>query len=330
MREVTVLAAGGTIASVEGGAGGPGAAPRLDAAALVAGLPGDVRVQARSVLTVPGPQLTNDDALALARVAAEETDRGRGVVITSGTDTIEEVAVLCDALIGEGAPVVVTGAMRTADAPGAEGPANVRDAVAAAASPVTEGAGALVCFGGELHAARAVRKVDSTAPHAFASPRSGPVGRVSEGVADLMSLPRRGPRLPVPASIDLAVPIVPTWLGDDGALLRAAAATGPARLVLVALGGGHLPPRALAALRALGGAVPVALAVRPERGQLLRTTYGFEGSERDVLAAGVIDAAELAPPAARMLLLAALANGLSGDPLRAVFRVGASAAVSPV
>ena len=322
MREVTVLAAGGTISSFEGASGGPGASPGLDARALVDALPPGIAVEARSVLTVPGPQLTNDDALTLARAATEETDRGRGVVLTTGTDTLEEVAVLCDAVAGDGPPVVVTGAIRTADAPGADGPANLLDAIATAASPATEGAGALVCFAGELHAARAVRKVDSTAPHAFGSPRGGPVGRVAEGRVNLATRPLRGPRVPLPTALDLAVPIVGTWLGDDGTLLRAGLDAGPDGLVLVGLGAGHVPPRVLAVLREAPPELPVALTLRPERGHLLRATYGFEGSERDVLACGVLEAPALSPPAARMLLLAGLGAGCSRDELQALLHPG--------
>jgi L-asparaginase len=328
MREVTVLAAGGTISSFEGASGGPGASPGLDARALVDTLPVGIAVEARSVLTVPGPQLTNDDALALAAAAVDETERGRGVVLTTGTDTLEEVAVLCDAFVGADAPIVVTGAIRTADAPGADGPANLLDAIAAAASPLTSGAGALVCFAGELHAARAARKVDSTGPAAFGSPRGGPLGRVAEGLVDLPARPLRGPRLPVPGSLDLRVPIVGTWLGDDGDLLRAALAGTPDGLVLVALGAGHLPPRVLAALRDAPADLPIALVLRPERGHLLRGTYGFEGSERDVLAAGVLEAPALSAPAARMLLLAGLAAGTTRDALQELLAPGASASVS--
>jgi L-asparaginase len=326
VREVTVLAAGGTISSVEGASGEPGATPALDAAALVAALPGALSVEARTLRSVNGPQLTNDDALALARAAVAETERGRGVVLTSGTDTIEEVAVLCDALASPDPahpPIVVTGAIRPADAPGADGPANILDAIVAAASPHTAGFGGLVCFAGELHAARSVRKVDSTAPQAFASPRSGPIARIAEGAIEVFARPVRGPQLPIPETLELRIPIVTTWLGDDGGLLRAALATGPDGLVLAGLGGGHLPPRTLAALRERREGLPVAFVVRPGRGHLLRSTYGFEGSERDVLATGVIEAAALSAPAARMLLLAALAGGLDGEVLRAVFRVGA-------
>src|SRR3954453_18898458 len=96
VREVTLLAAGGTISSVEGAAGRPGATPQLDAAGLVAGLP--VSVEARSIKAANGTQPRKEDAAHLAQAAARETELGRAVVVTSGTDTIEELAVLCDAL----------------------------------------------------------------------------------------------------------------------------------------------------------------------------------------------------------------------------------------
>jgi L-asparaginase len=242
-----------------------------------------------------------------------ETAAGRGVVVTSGTDTIEELAVLFDAANGDGAPIVLTGAIRPASSPGADGPANLLDAVAAAAHPATAGTGALVAFAGELHAARAVRKVDSTGPRAFGSPRGGPVGRVTEGRVELWSRPVRPVSGLAPQHLDFSVPIVGTWLGDDGALLRAALGLEPDALVVVALGAGHVPPPFLHALREAPSELPIALTVRPERGSALHATYGFEGSERDVLAAGAIDAAALAPPAARMLLLAGLGAGLDRE-----------------
>ena len=299
---VTVLSTGGTIAMA-----GPLARPALDGDALVAAVPGlaDVEdLRTRSVVELPGAHLSSADALAIARAALHETAAGRGVVITHGTDTLEETAVLCDALHGGAQPIVLTGATRPSGAPGADGPANLLAAVAAAGDPATRGLGALVCFAGELHAARAVRKVSSVSPAAFGSPANGPLGHVAEGRVRIVARPARPAALPVPDSLDGLVPIVPTFLGDDGTGLRAALRDGADAIVFVAFGAGHVSPPVLAALREAAAAMPVAVTVWPERGLLLRETYGFEGSEGDVRRSGALAAGSMSPRAARMILLA--------------------------
>jgi L-asparaginase len=302
-RAVRIISTGGTIAMA-----GERAVPALDAQALVAAVPALAaveRLEAESLRNLPGAHVTSADALAIALAAARAGDAGAGVVVTHGTDTLEETAFLCDVLYGAGPPIVFTGAIRPASASGADGPANLSDAVAVAQAPDAEGLGVVVVFAGQIHAARTVRKVDSTAPEAFGSPRSGPIGRVHEGrVAVELRPPRRPPV--VPSRLDAFVPIVPTWQGDDGALLRAAIAAGARGVVLVALGAGHVGPAVLAELRAAAAALPVVVTTRPERGAVLRATYGFEGSEADVRGAGAIAAGELSPQAARMKLLACL------------------------
>jgi L-asparaginase/Glu-tRNA(Gln) amidotransferase subunit D len=129
-RPVTVLAAGGTIAMR-----GEQAVPALDAAALVASVPALAsapELTAETVFSVPGSYLSLDDALTLAHRAAATARSGRGVVITTGTDTLEEVAVLCALVYDGSAPIVLTGANRPNSVPGADGPANLVDAVAVA------------------------------------------------------------------------------------------------------------------------------------------------------------------------------------------------------
>jgi L-asparaginase len=301
---VTLLAAGGTIAM----AGSGPVVPALDATGLVAAVPGLAVSEARTIGTAPGAQVTAAGALEIARLARDEAARGRGVVVTHGTDTLEETAYLTDLLHGGDAPIVFTGAIRPASAPGADGPANLLDAVAAAGTPDAAGLGVLVAFAGELHAARDVRKADSVSPRAFASPRLGPVGFVREGRVEIVRRLDRPAPLD-PAHLDATVRIVPTWLGDDGALLRAAA-RGADGLVAVALGAGHVPPGYLEALREVAARIPVMACVRPERGAMLRATYGFEGAEGDLRASGVVPAAELAPQHARMRLLACLGAGV--------------------
>jgi L-asparaginase len=102
---------------------------------------------------------------------------------------------------------------------------------------------------------------------------------------------------------------VPTYLGDDGAGLRAARRDGADAIVFVAFGAGHVSPPVLAALRDVAAAIPVALTVRPEHGVLAHGIYGFEGAEGDLRASGALPAAALSPQAARMILLAGLGGG---------------------
>lgn len=300
---------------------GARATPALDVEALLAGIPalaGVPGLRARGLLELPGAHLGAGDALTIARAALGETAAGRGVVITHGTDTLEETAVLCDVLHPRSEPIVLTGAIRPSSAPGADGPANLLDAVAAAGAPQCEGLGAVVVFAGELHAARAVRKVASLSPAAFGSPARGPLGTVAEGRVRLRATPRRPPTpLPVPDVLHARVPIVPTFLGDDGAGLRAALRDGADAIVFVALGAGHVAPPVLAALREVAAAVAVALTVRPEQGVLAHETYGFEGAEGDVRSSGALPAAALSPQAARMILLAGIGGGCGRDALAA-------------
>jgi L-asparaginase len=301
-RPVTVLSTGGTIAMA-----GPRARPALDGDAVVAAVPGlaDVAgLTTRSVLELPGAHVSAADALAIAQAALAEAAAGRGVVVTHGTDTMEETAVLCDVLHGGSEPIVLTGAIRPSSAAGADGPANLLDAVAAAGDEATRDLGAIVCFAGELHAARTVRKVSSVSPSAFGSPSHGPLGRVAEGRVRIAAQPARPAALPVPDALDARVAIVATYLGDDGAGLRAALRDGADAIVFVAFGAGHVAPAVLDALREAAAAVPVALTLWPERGLLLHETYGFEGCEADLRSSGALAAGSLSPRAARMVLLA--------------------------
>ncbi len=306
-RPVRLLAAGGTIAMQ-----GTRAVPALDAAQLIEQLPGlDTEIHAESVLSLPSAHLTLAQALELARLASAAAHDGEGVVITTGTDTMEELAVLCSLLYGGLAPIVLTGANRPASGAGADGPANLLDAVAVARSSHAEGLGVVVVFGGEIHDGMTVRKVDSTGPAAFDSPIGGPLGRIVDGRIWRHCTPVRPDPLQV-AELAHRVEIVTAALGDDGGLL-ATAATAADGLVVVALGAGHLPPPMLTQLRAALQRIPVILTCRPERSSMLFGTYGFDGAEQDLRESGAICAPFLSPVAARIALLCGLAAGLSRE-----------------
>jgi L-asparaginase len=176
----------------------------------------------------------------------------------------------------------------------------------------------LVVFAGEIHAARGVSKADSTAMAAFQSPRLGPLGRVAERRAGLERSVER--RAPIPVDhLHARVPILPSALGLDGAVIDAALEAGADGIVAVALGAGHLPPPFLAALRRAAERVPVITTVRPKRGAILHETYAFEGSERDLRQSGIIPAGGLTSAAARIKLLACLGAGYDRDAIAGAF-----------
>jgi L-asparaginase len=306
MRAVTVLAMGGTIAM-----SGERATPTLDVGALVKlalGPENAPELELRDIMNLPGSHVGAPEALAIAREACATARSGRGVVVTTGTDTMEELAMLTD-LVHEGEePIVFTGANRPASHRGADGPANLADAVAVAGAGSCAGLGAVIVFGGEIHAARLATKVDTTGPAAFGSPQAGPLGRVIEGTPWLSARPLRQPPT-VPDHLDARVDIVTAYLGADGRALDEAARTCDG-LVAVLLGAGHAPPAFMPALARAGMVLPVVITTRVARGGLLHDTYGFPGAERDVRATGAVPAGLLSPAAARVKLQACLGAGL--------------------
>ena len=209
--------------------------------------------------------------------------------------------MVCALTYGGEAPIVITGANRPGSAPGADGPANLLDAIILARAPAAAGLGVVVAFGGEVHAATTVRKIDSTGPAAFGSPAAGPLGRIVEGRVWLHATPRRPAPMPV-RRLDHRVATVTTGAGRRRRDARHAARTSRRR------GAGRARRRASArrrcsrALRAATERVPVLITCRPDRSSMLFSTYGFEGAERDLRASGAICVPFLSPAAARIAL----------------------------
>src|SRR3954452_22076244 len=302
-RPVRILAAGGTIAMT---GRDEGAKLALDVKALTAAVAGLEDVEAETIVNLPSAHLTPTDQLRIARAARDAAREGVGVVVTHGTDTLEETPMLCDVIHDAEAPVVFTGAIRPASAPGADGPANLVDAISVAQSEAAGGLGTLVVFGGEIHHARCARKTDTTSLTAFSSPQTGPPARVPEGPPTIWSRIPRNPPLD-PPDLDRRVLIVPTTSGDEGALARAALSTEPDGVVIGTLGAGHLTPELLDLWAQAAQRMPVVAYCRPERGVVLTGTYGYAGSEKDLRETRIIPIGFLSPQAARMKLLACLA-----------------------
>jgi len=251
-----------------------------------------------------------DIAELVTLIDSEMAAGATGIVITQGTDTIEETSFLLDLTVTRGIPVVVTGAMRHPGLPGADGPANLAAAIAVANDPTCRDLGVVVVMNDEIHAARFVRKARTGNPAAFASPACGPLGWIEEGRVRLLTRPATpSPYLSPRISPTPNVAILPISFDSGGTFLDAAASAEIAGVVVAGMGGGHTPPGLASRLKALAAMKPVVLASRTGAGEIFRNTYGYPGGEIDLIDGGLIPAGWLGPIKARILLIALLAAG---------------------
>jgi L-asparaginase len=241
-----------------------------------------------------------------------------GVVVTHGTDTLEESAYLSARSLTGGKPVVFTGAMRNASELGWDGPANLMDATRVAASPEARGYGVMAVIGARVFAGLDVTKAHTHLLDAFESPGLGPLGVVDDGrVVFRRALPPARSPL-APAAPATPVDIVSAFAGSDGRLLDASRA-GARGVVIAALGRGNIPPAMVDALDAwVTSGRPVVIASRALRGRVGHT-YGYPGGGRRLFERGALFAGSRRPQQARIDLMLALGLGLTGDALRDVF-----------
>ena len=214
--------------------------------------------------------------------------------------------------------------MRHAGQVSSDGAANLAGALYTASAPEAAGQGALVCFNDEIHAAWCVQKSAATNPAAFSSPASGPIGHVIEGRARFLCRAKRwqpvceDPSVVVPARVALLT----ACLGEGPELIEAVAEGGYEGLVVAATGAGHLHHSWVTPLEGLSAVMPVVLATRVSRGPVLSETYGFAGSESDLLRRGLVSAGFLGASKARIALSMALGAGVEIEGVRQLFEQG--------
>jgi L-asparaginase len=239
--------------------------------------------------------------------AVAESGEVAGIVVTHGTDILEETAYLLARTLDPRVPVAVTGAMRTSSDAGWDGPRNLVDAARVASAPVSAGRGAMVVFHGRVYAGASAAKTHTSDPDAFSAPHAGPIGRMDASEVVYDRAPAPGPRL-APRHLGARVALVPMVVGDDGGMLDAARAAHDG-VVIEAFGSGNVPPGAVPAIgRWLAEGKPVILASRCLYGQV-QPTYAFDGGGARTTAMGAIPAGPRTPSQARMELTIALSAG---------------------
>ena len=319
---ILIVSLGGTITMTRSDAGG--ITPTLTADKLIDSVPqlaGVATLEAITQFSMPGASLSIRNLAEVANLLNERLQGDiDGAVVVQGTDTIEDTAFVLDLLVHSTRPVVVTGAMRGPQAAGADGPANILSAVTVAADTRLSDMGVVVVLNDEIHSARWVQKSHTSLTSAFTSPGTGCMGFVAEGRVTLMMTPQRN-MAPIqgPLVHDSAVALVSLGLGEDGRMLPALKALGYSAVVIEGMGAGHVPAAAMSAMSELVTQMPVVLCTRVRGGRVFTQTYGFAGSEMDLIAKGVIPCGHLSASKARLLLSLLLSTGTTPDGIRAVF-----------
>ncbi len=310
MKTIAILTTGGTIAMKQ--QGDAGVLPALSARELTQALPGDIANWTfEDICNLPSPHLTKHHLQTLrARVVDLVFLQGAaGVVITHGTDTMEETAFYLDMTVKPKVPIVLTGAMRSASEAGYDGLANLTAAVRLAACDEATGLGALIVMNDEIHLARWATKSHTAAVNAFSSPDHDPIGRIVDKQVMFFACPPHRPVLPAG---DLAedVPILPAGLDSSPTLLQHLAANGTRGVVIEGTGAGHVPPAWLEPIRqAIAQGMTVVISSR-SRGPLY-DKYGYTGAYRDLAAAGCLFSDGIDSTKCRIKLMTIL--GQAGD-----------------
>ncbi len=259
--------------------------------------------------------ITLNDALELMKlINSTEHD---GYVITHGTDSIEETAFTLDLIHSSSKPIVLTGAMRHASLPSADGNANILAAAITAADAKSADQGVMVVLNDTVHAARFVTKAHTSRPDAFISKPGGAIGWLSENrLVMITRLQRRqlfNPEdLRHPDLVNISnVPIITSYSGDDGKLLKLISDSKQFHgLIIDGLGGGHVSELMAEQIDIATNELIVVITSRTGEGSTLQETYGNIGSEIDLINKGVIMAGWLNATQARILLQLSLVAGL--------------------
>ncbi len=266
-------------------------------------------------LNVPSPHITMTHMMALYQKIKETAGQYDGVVITHGTDTLEETAYFLDTMALPDIPVVLTGAMRSSNELGSDGIYNYLSALRVASHEKSKDKGVLVVMNDEIHAAKYVTKTHTTNVSTFQTPTHGPLGIIMKN--DILYFKTAEPRVRFELeTISGTVPIIKAYAGMGDGIISLLSPDSVDGIVIEALGAGNIPPQAALALEQLmTNNIPVVLVSRCFNG-IAEPVYAYDGGGVQLAKKGVMFVKELNAQKARIKLLIALNAGLKGPELK--------------
>ncbi|NEZ46001.1 asparaginase [Clostridium niameyense] len=326
MKKVAVVFNGGTISMKVD--------PRIKAAvpslsgeeimAMVTGIEKYAQIECHDFSNVPSPYVTPEDMMNLSEYIKKLLKKEDicGVVVTHGTDSLEETAYLLDLTIKSNKPIIVTGAMRSSSELGYDGPANLSASICTAISNEAIGKGVLVCLNDELNCASEVTKSNSTALNAFRSPVFGPIGIVDNNQVIFYREKLKKQHIEV-EKIENNVSLIKCVSGMNSGLIDFCIDKGDKGIVIEAMGRGNIPPQMVDGVkRAIDKGVAVVVVSRCFEGRVL-DTYGYYGGGKKLREMGVIFGDCLPGQKARIKLMLALKKSeYNIDKIRRIFEEG--------
>ena len=273
------------------------------------------RIEVSNFSNIPSDYMDPAHWVALTRAVQDALARPEvaGVVISHGTDTLEETAWWLDLTVDSPKPVVLIGAQRNASEPDFDGPGNLRNAVRIAVEPDAAGKGVMLAMNNQINAARDVTKTHTSSVETFKSGDFGFLGEVDFDRVVFSRAPLRRQHVPIRTDAMPYVEIVAMYGGADGALVRAAIDHGAKGIVIQALGWGNVNLPMFAAIKdAIARGIPVVVTSRVPNGRVL-PNYGFDGGGKTLVDAGAIMGDDLSPQKARILLTLLLQSGVQGQ-----------------
>ncbi|KAB2336705.1 asparaginase [Cytobacillus depressus] len=322
MKKIILLTTGGTIASKVNPDTGLLSSGALtgDELASMCKLPSKIGVEVESVFQIPSNQMNAERLSQLReRIGVLLSDpQVDGVVVTHGTDTLEETAYYLDLTIANEKPIVITGSQRGPFELGTDAMINIRQSILAAASDELKGFGTVVLFNERLFSARYVKKVHASNVAGFTSEGYGYLGTVDQDIVTVYQKPLTREVYSLKHDFPV-VDIIPFYLGVDDRFIRTSISTGAKGMILEGSGRGHMAPEMSAAIEeACNQGIIVVLTTKAGEGEV-RHVYDFPGSVFDLTNKGVLIGKDYDSKKARIKLAVLLADGASKEEIQRVF-----------